>query len=96
MIKRKKKNRSFIFRISVFGFILYAAYTLISIQLQVSTLERNIDSINTSISKVKLENAELERLLSFGETDEYIEQIAREKLGFCYPDEKILVDRSGN
>ena len=83
-------------KICIFGLILYAVYTLISIQLQVSTLERNIDNLEVGISKVKLENAELERLISLGESDEYIEEVAREKLGFCYPDEKILVDRSGN
>ena len=96
MVKQRRKNKRFMLKICIFGLILYAVYTLISIQLQVSTLERNIDNLEVGISKVKLENAELERLISLGESDEYIEEVAREKLGFCYPDEKILVDRSGN
>ena len=94
---RKQKNKKRILpKLCVFGLVLYAVYTLISIQLEVSNLERNISNLESNISKVKLENNELERLLSFGESDEYIEEIAREKLGFCYPDEKILVDRSGS
>lgn len=41
-------------------------------------------------------NKELERILSDGTEEEYIERIAREQLGFAYPEEQVLVDISGS
>lgn len=72
-----------------------AAFALISVQLEVAALDRSIDTLSESIELQRLKNAELEILLSIEETDEYIERVARDELGFCYPDERIIIDRSG-
>ena len=44
----------------------------------------------------RIANKELERILSDGTEEEYIERIAREQLGFAYPEEQVLVDISGS
>ena len=35
-------------------------------------------------------------MLSDGTEEEYIERIAREKLGYAYPEEQVLIDISGS
>ena len=44
----------------------------------------------------RIANKELERMLSDGTEEEYIERIAREKLGYAYPEEQVLIDISGS
>lgn len=96
MKKRKKRKSSFIVRLSAVCLVLCLAYTLISTQLRVKSLERNIEQLQRNIVDQRLKNDELAVLLSIEESDEYVERIARDKLGFCYPDEQILIDRSGS
>ena len=96
MKKRKKRKSSFIVRLSAVCLVLCLAYTLISTQLRVKSLERNIEQLQRNIVDQRLKNDELAVLLSIEESDEYVERIARDKLGFCYHDEQILIDRSGS
>ena len=42
------------------------------------------------------ENKEVERLLAMSADKDYIERIARERLGYAYPDEKVYIDSSKN
>ena len=96
MKKRKKHKSSFLVRLSAICLVLCLAYTLISTQLKVLGMERNIEQMQKSVEEQRLKNEEIEALLAIEESDEYVERIARDKLGFCYPDEQILIDRSGN
>ena len=64
-------------------------------QVEVTTKRRQLDSIEREIYRQELENAEIKRVLDGGTDREYIERVAREKLGYAYPDEKIFIDRSG-
>ena len=41
------------------------------------------------------QNTELERLISSGGEDEYMERIARDRLGYAAPGERIFIDMSG-
>lgn len=44
----------------------------------------------------RLENKELERQIAAGIDEEYITRVARDKLDYVYPDEKVFIDISGN
>ena len=95
MAKRKRKA-NWVVRLSVLCFIAYVALTLISMQLEVLAMHRQIDQLDQDIVQEELANAEKKRVLAAGTDDDYIERIARDKLGYAYPDEKIFIDRSGN
>ena len=41
-------------------------------------------------------NEEIEEILSREDDSEYIERVAREKLGYAYPDERVYIDISGS
>ena len=51
--------------------------------------------LNAELTRQVEENTELQRLYSAGESDEYIERIARDRLGYVAPDERIFIDMSG-
>ena len=54
------------------------------------------DRLEQQNEEQRIANKELERILSDGTEEEYIERIAREQLGFAYPEEQVLVDISGS
>lgn len=96
MERRKRRKTSLLLRVCVCTFAGYIAFTLISMQLDVAAKKRELELINANVAAQLLSNAETKRLLELGGDDAYIEYVAREKLGYAYPDEKILIDRSGS
>mgnify|MGYP005762139797 FL=1 len=94
-VRRRKQKASLLLRISVICFVTYVAVTLVNMQLDVTAKRRELILLQQSVEQQKLENKETERMLQMGENREYIERIARDKLEFAYPDEKIIIDVSG-
>jgi cell division protein FtsB len=83
-------------RLIVLCFVAYVAISLIGMQLEVTAKRRRLTEILHSIAQQELVNDETRRILSNGTDKEYIERIARDQLGYAYPDEKIFIDRSGS
>ena len=74
---------------------LYFVYNIIVIRVNLSKEKQSLDIIEKQIYEQRLLNEELERIVySDGEND-YVERIAREKLGYAAIDERIFVDISG-
>jgi len=94
MVHKRRRKHSLVLCLSVLVFAAYAAFTLLSTQLKVAAKRRELETLAASIRQQELENAQAQRLLKIGEDDAYIEYMARERLGYAYPDEKILIDRS--
>ncbi|MBQ8574994.1 MAG: septum formation initiator family protein [Clostridia bacterium] len=92
----KKNKRSFI--IVLFAVVLCACFAI-----SLFSLVRDIDSIKKDISAVELATAEQEAAnaalrdkINNGNTDEYVESIARDKLGYVMPGERVYYDVSVN
>jgi len=96
MVRKRRHKHNLLLCLSVFVFTVYIALTLISMQLKVAAKRRELTALKTSIEQQQAANAQTERLLQFGEDDAYVEYMAHDKLGYAYPDEKILIDRSAN
>ena len=95
MARKRKHRSSWLTRLAVLGFAVYVTVSLIGMQVEVTSKRRELLALQQNVEQQKLINAETERMLD-GENDkEYIERIARDKLGYAYPDEKIFIDRSG-
>lgn len=95
MARKRKHRPNWLPRLAVLGFVIYVTVSLIGMQVEVTTKRRELLALQQNVEQQKLINAETERILD-GENDrEYIERIARDKLGYAYPDEKIFIDRSG-
>jgi len=74
---------------------VYFVYNIIVIRVNLSREQQSLDILDKQIFEQRLLNEEIERIVySDGEYD-YIERIAREKLGYAAIDERIFVDISG-
>lgn len=98
MARTRKKAKTLWWAVSRLLFVLLllsmlAAY--ISNQVTISSKQAELDSLNEQIAQQQSENEELERILS-GDPDEIVEWIARDSYGYAAPNERIIVDISGN
>ena len=98
MARTRKKAKTLWWAVSRLFFILLllrmlAAY--ISNQVTISSKQAELDALNEQIAQQQSENEELERILS-GDPDEIVEWIARDSYGYAAPNERIIVDISGN
>lgn len=100
MIKRKKEkskpSKSLILRICFLAFTIYAAISLVDMQVQIAARRQMLDETRKSVEIQRLANKELARQLEEGLTSEKIERIAREKLDYVYPNERVFIDISGS
>ncbi|CCU77591.1 Cell division protein DivIC (FtsB), stabilizes FtsL against RasP cleavage [Halanaerobium saccharolyticum subsp. saccharolyticum DSM 6643] len=58
---------------------------------KINQIETQISEIETQIAKEKAKNEKLEKQIKNSDDNEYIEEIAREKLGLVKPGEKLLI-----
>ena len=92
-----KKNRSSTIAKTVFFiFALYASFTLISLQIDISKKRNEINGLSDSIAEQRVRNDALSTTIENSMQDDNIAQIAREKLGYVSPGERVFVDTSSN
>ena len=98
MARTRKKAKTLWWAVSRLLFVLLllsmlAAY--IYNLVTISSKQAELDSLNEQIAQQQSENEELERILS-GDPDDIVEWIARDSYGYAAPNERIIVDISGN
>ena len=91
---RRKKRVGLATKIFVAIFAVYAAFTLVSLQIQISAKREEQAALQAQIEEQSLRNGEIEALLNSEDNDEYIARIARDKLGYVSPGERVFVDIS--
>lgn len=96
---RRKRKKNYFWRAFARLFFLLllvsmlAAY--ISNQVTISSKRAELDTLNEQIAQQQAANEEMERILS-GDPDQITEWIARDSYGYAAPNERIIVDISGN
>ena len=87
-IFKKIRLRSVFFALAV----LYLAISLISAQFELMTKKQEYENVVEQRERIELEVEDTLSLLEEGEDAVYIERIARERLGYANPGEKVFVD----
>lgn len=86
------KKRNVLKKLLIIAFLIYFIYTIISQQRTLNSYATIKDSYNDDIEMAQEENQELQEMKDNINSDEYIEQIAREKLDMYYPNERVYID----
>ena len=81
---------------AAFALCLYFVVSIASTQIENYKQRKTLQDLDEQIKNQQLENDELLRLASGETTEDYIERIAREKLGYAASDERIFVDEPGS
>lgn len=91
---RRKKRVGLATKIFVAVFSIYAAFTLVSLQIQIGAKREEQQLLQSQVEEQSLRNAEIEALLTSEDNDEYVARLARDKLGYVSPGERVFVDVS--
>ncbi len=92
--QKKPKNGIFL-KIMAIAFAVYLLYSLISTQASINKKQNELDALRQEYTESLIRNEELQKTRDSYGTDEFIEEQAREKLGYAYPEEHFYVDVSG-
>lgn len=74
--------------------LIYICFLLISQQFDLARLSSKERELDHKIASVQKEASELQAQKDASGTDEYLERVAREKLGYMKPSEKVFIDAS--
>ncbi|SDK97892.1 FtsB family cell division protein [Halanaerobium congolense] len=90
---RQKKdfllNPVFITIIAIIAVI--AAFNFYQNMTRMTQIENKIKKIEAEIAETEAENEQLQKQIQNSDNKEYIEEVAREKLGLVKPGEKLLI-----
>ncbi len=88
------KNQSFLktlIPLFLIFLLIVFTYQIINNYRQISQLENNIERVESDIDETKDMKLQLERELSLVDNPDYIERLAREKLGLVKPGEELII-----
>ncbi len=90
--KKRKKTYSTILTVAFVALVCYFVISFIGLQTDVKAQKEEIAQINAQVDAQIADNRELKKLLNDSELDDYVERIAREELGYVFPDERVYYD----
>lgn len=79
-------------KILILAFAIYVIYTLISQQQILDSYKAEANQYTNDIQQAQAEQEKLNETKNNINSNEYIEQIAREKLGMYLPNERVYID----
>ncbi len=77
-------------KIAVAAFVVFAFLAVAAMQMKFNDVKDKHDELKQEIALLEESVNDLKNQLALPFDDEYVEQVAREKLGLCYPDEVII------
>lgn len=89
---KRVQSKSFLLTLGIVLLVGYFVITIIGLQLKYRDKEAELDQKNAALEQVEAENEHLEEILANEDKSDYIEQVAREKLGYVMPGEKVFYD----
>ena len=90
-MKKKGKKKNIFFKVSFFVFIVYVAFTLVDLRLQINEKAQYAGDLNAQIEEQVCINEQLKALLDTEDDLEYAAQIAREKLDYSLPGDRVFM-----
>lgn len=91
---KKHRKRSFILSFCIVALVAYFAISFFSEINTISNTKKEITAVKQSTQAYEQKSAELREDLESGDLDEYAETIARDKLGYVMPGERVYYDIS--
>lgn len=88
-----EKRRKSVAGVLIFiAFFVYFSFIAVDQQKMMNLKQSALDNAENRIRKEELIKQELEKQKEILNSDEYIEKVAREKLGLVKPGEKVFID----
>lgn len=92
---RKFSLSALALRLGLVGLFVYLLVSLVYVQMDIVSKTQQLDNLAGQVEAQQAANQELQRTLDVEDEAAYMERVAREKLGYARPDERLYVDMSG-
>ena len=92
---RPARKRSIILRLGIFVFAVFMVLSMGRLQVELVQKKDRLSAAKKQLEATELKIEELQNLLENGEESDFIERVARERLGYVYSDEEVYTDISG-
>ena len=89
-----KKNKKIYRKLLIFIIAIYVIFTLVSQQKKLNQYSDNAKKLTQEIEEAKTYNQELQSKKENVNSEEFIEQTAREQLDMYYPNERVYIDNA--
>lgn len=89
-MRHSNRNNFVVITLAVLFLCGVLTYKTISLSEQTAKYQATIDEYQKDMDKLEQEKEEIAELKEYVESDRYIEEMAREKLGLVYEDEVIF------
>ena len=73
----------------------YLVAGLVFNQVDIAAKQKELQDLENQLEQQRQQNDELERVLESGSDQEIIERVARDKLGYAKPNERVFIDVTG-
>lgn len=95
---KKKKRLGTVLRVAALIFILYAMFSVVDQQAQISKKKRELARVNFDLNVQKVKNKELKEILRLAseKNNDYIERIARNMLDLVKQNERVFINVPGD
>lgn len=90
--KNKKQSKSFILTLALVLVVGYFIITIIDLQLEIRDRKEVLEQLDNEYEQIISDNSRLQAIVDNEDKGAYMEQVAREKLGFVMPNEKVFYD----
>ena len=80
------------------GLVLIGGYLVAGLvfnQVDIAAKQKELPDLENQLEQQRQQNDELERVLESGSDQEIIERVARDKLGYAKPNERVFIDVTG-
>lgn len=95
MAATKKRKRRIVVIVAVIAITIYVGISMVFITDSYREKNQEIQQVQQQIDEQTVLNQEYQEMIDQGVDDEYIQKLAREKLGLVYPDERVYIDMGG-
>lgn len=90
--KKEIPFRSIIISFVFAMFIIYLIVVSVNTVIKINETQEKINTAQSKYEQIVNANKDTENLLKNANENDIIERIARERLGYVFPDEKVYVD----
>lgn len=87
--EKKEQKFSFILLVGLLFLVGYFAISFINVRMNINDRQKQVAQLKSQLEQQQADNARLQTVIDGGDQEEYIERIAREKLGYVMPGEKV-------
>jgi len=88
--------KSYIFRIALLCFACYIVISCIKLQIELVNQKQVLAEQKQQNAEIQLEIDRISNLIETGDDADFIEDAARERLGFVFPNEEVYKSVTGN